>query len=151
MNRHQAKHQRQMASRPVRMTPEERLQASLGAAPHVKWQMMVTAIPGVRGVYSCHLAGQPPPQGVAVYPYESGDWWHCETHGAWRPWLPGQGVPSAVCPYPYGTGEGGAVTTLGTENWLEPYTVSKLERFLYRFRKPLHRVFGHSWEWSNRR
>ena len=60
--------------------------------------MIATAIPGTVGVYSVHEAGQRLPEGIGVYHYASGNWWSCEVHKAWRPWLPGQGVPCAcIC------------------------------------------------------
>ena len=57
--------------------------------------MIATAIPGTVGVYSVHLPRQRLPEGIGVYYYASGNWWSCEAHGPWRPWLPGQGVPCA--------------------------------------------------------
>ena len=55
--------------------------------------MVCTAIPSIRGVWSVHREGQASATGTGVYYYERGNWWSCEVHKAWRPWLPGQGVP----------------------------------------------------------
>ena len=55
--------------------------------------MIATAIPGIVGVYSVHLTRQRLPEGIGVYHYASGNWWSCEVHKAWRPWLPGGQLP----------------------------------------------------------
>ena len=55
--------------------------------------MIATAIPETVGVYSVHLPRQRLPEGIGVYHYENGNWWSCEAHGPWRPWLPKGGLP----------------------------------------------------------
>lgn len=47
--------------------------------------MLTTRIPGIQGLWSCHLPEQRPTDGVAVYRYPYH--WACEVDG---PWYPGQ-------------------------------------------------------------